>query len=131
MIGMITRRLFSSSVLAGMVAPFAGTARAHEGPHSDTDDSEQAATGVTNHHIEISNFDYQPSSLRVRPGDTITWINRDIAPHTATAADDSWDTGAIRTDEAVSLEVTPDMVAAYYCRFHPMMTAELAIEIAG
>ena len=66
-----------------------------------------AMTG--DHLVEIQGFKFHPDKLRVRAGDRITWSNRDIAPHTATAKDESWDTGEIRKDQARSLRVTPDM----------------------
>jgi len=143
MMGRVSRRGFSSGLLTGVVAAFAtmtaGRAWAHDGAHgnamtgdrTDTAPQPVSTAGATEHQVEISNFDFQPAALQVRPGDTITWINRDIAPHTATASDNSWDTGTIRTDEAVTLEVTADMVPSYYCRFHPMMMAELEIEPAA
>lgn len=124
----MTRRGFSFRILSGVAATtLAATvgrsdpAGAHDGPHSeDVDDT-------TAHVVEIGDFAFQPATLRVRVGDTVTWVNRDIAPHTATAGDSSWDTGAIRTDEQVSVPITPDMPTDYYCRFHPMMTARLEI----
>ncbi|MEM7443021.1 MAG: plastocyanin/azurin family copper-binding protein [Pseudomonadota bacterium] len=85
--------------------------------------------GPATHHVDIHNFTFSPANLRVRPGDTIIWTNRDIAPHTATADDDTWDTGALRQNESASLVVTEDMHSSYYCRFHPMMTAVLEIAV--
>ncbi|MCR9214682.1 MAG: plasmid stabilization protein [Proteobacteria bacterium] len=79
----------------------------------------------TEHLIEIQRFKFVPDILSVRPGDTVTWINRDIAPHTATAADKSWDTGDIKKGDRKSVLVTNGFTAAYFCRFHPVMRATL------
>ncbi len=84
-----------------------------------------AVTG--DHLVEIQGFKFHPDKLRVRAGDRITWSNRDIAPHTATAKDESWDTGEITKGQTRSLSVTPDMSGVYYCRFHPQMTGEILI----
>lgn len=73
------------------------------------------------HEIEITNFAFVPATVDARVGDTITWINRDIVPHTATGEDDSWDTGSINSNESKSLVVTAEMVSDYFCRFHPTM----------
>ena len=133
----ITRRVFSARIVTGAVAAFAATAvgpsqlaRGHDGPHNDEASAADAA-GPTEHLVEIGGFEFQPSRLSVHPGDTVTWVNNDIAPHTATADDNSWDTGAIRTNERVSLPVTQDMVLAYYCRFHPVMTGRLEMAVDG
>ena len=79
------------------------------------------------HFIEIRKFKYAPDEIKVRVGDTITWLNFDIAPHTATARDKSWDTRVIKKGRAKSLFVTNDMATGYYCRFHPNMKANLSI----
>jgi plastocyanin len=80
------------------------------------------------HMIEIQSFKFAPDTLTVHVGDTITWTNRDVAPHTATAKDKSWDTGPIKKDESKSLEVTDNTVADFICRFHPMMKGKLTVE---
>ena len=77
--------------------------------------------------IEIKDLKFIPSQLKVRPGDTITLINRDFVPHTATAEDGSWDTGTIKKDEARSQMVTLGMQLSYYCHFHPNMTGKLEL----
>lgn len=89
-----------------------------------------AAGDSRTHLVEIRDFVFAPDSLEVRPGDRITWINRDIVPHTATADDESWDSGELGMDEAWQLTVEPGMKADYFCRFHPMMKARLEIRQA-
>lgn len=34
--------------------------------------------------IVIQNFSFEPATLTVKPGTTVTWVNRDDEPHTAT-----------------------------------------------
>ncbi len=80
------------------------------------------------HHIEIRQFSFKPELLQVRSGDTIIWTNHDIAPHTATARDKSWDSGTIATGKTKKITVTKGFTLNYYCRFHPMMRAKLQIK---
>lgn len=72
------------------------------------------APKVKAHVIEIRDFVFSPLSVEVKTGDTITWKNFDIVPHTATAKDSSWDSGSLKLD--------------YFCIFHPMMEASLTLE---
>ena len=83
-----------------------------------------ATDGVV-HTIEIHNLKFAPKSLVVRPGDQVRWINRDIAPHTATALNGTWDTGELGFDEEASITVTPGLATDYFCVFHPHMRGEL------
>lgn len=85
-----------------------------------------AAESPTNHQVTIRAFRFEPVSLKVRPGDTVTWTNEDLVPHTATAKDGSWDTGRIDRGKSVSIAVSEDMTADYYCRFHPAMKARFS-----
>ena len=85
---------------------------------------------AADHTIEIKSFKFVPNTLIVQPGDTITWINRDIAPHTATAQDKSWDTGRLKKDQSYKLVVTPETNKDYVCRFHPQMKARLELRSA-
>jgi len=79
------------------------------------------------HRIEIGDFRFTPDSTEASPGDTITWINLDITPHTATASDGSWDTGELVKGAEASIAVTAEMASDYFCAFHPMMKAQLSI----
>lgn len=86
-----------------------------------------SSSGSTHHTIEIGQFKFSPASLSVRTGDHITWINRDIVPHTATADDGSWDTGEIGTNASSEIVISADFGQSYYCRFHPSMKANVSI----
>ncbi|WP_350336031.1 cupredoxin domain-containing protein [Coralliovum pocilloporae] len=89
------------------------------------------AENPVHHMVTITGFVFEPAHLTVRPGDRITWTNLDIAPHTATARDHSWDTGQIDKDQSATVTVTEDMVLDYYCRYHPIMEATLAFKTEG
>jgi plastocyanin len=88
----------------------------------------RATSGPSEHIVEITSFRFKPSSLNVRAGDTVTWINQDIAPHTATAENESWDTGQIDKGQQKSVIINDDTPKAYFCRFHPAMKAKLIID---
>lgn len=77
--------------------------------------------------IEIRGFQFQALDSSLQPGDTVTWVNRDLVPHTATAVDSSWSTAELKQGERGSIVVTEDMQAAYLCRYHPAMLGRLPI----
>ena len=80
------------------------------------------------HTVDITDFTFSPSTLRVRAGDRVTWINKDIVPHTATAKDRSWDTGKLAPNGRKTITVTAELSENYFCRFHPSMTAKLDLK---
>ena len=90
-------------------------------------DSQGVVHTATEHVVEIRDFVFVPAVLRVRPGDRITWINRDIAPHTVTAADESWDSGEMVQGAGYTHTVKAGRTDKYFCGFHPSMTGRLDI----
>ena len=111
------------SVLSGFAAASAAAILASRPGALAHDGVEHAAT----HEVEIRGFKFEPASLTARPGDTITWTNRDLVPHTATAHDGRWDTGRIGKGETASMVFEAGMAGDYFCRFHPAMKARLEI----
>lgn len=79
------------------------------------------------HIIEIEGMAFAPSSIDAAIGDTITWVNHDVVPHTATADDGSWDSGTIEKGASWSLTVEAAGAIGYACRFHPQMTGAINV----
>ena len=77
------------------------------------------------HVIEIQSFKYVPERVEALPGDIIIWINRDIVPHTATAADSSWDTGEMAAGERKRVVLPIEFTRDYHCVYHPSMRGSL------
>lgn len=87
-----------------------------------------AACGAPgSHHVAIRDFAYGPEALHVEIGDTVTWTNRDIVPHTVTFA------GVDRPDSVAAgmtwhLVVPAGDTLRYWCRYHPAMTGVLVVD---
>lgn len=75
--------------------------------------------------VMVHGMQFDPPELHVHPGDTITWSNADIVPHTVTGAgfDGLVDAGASWTLTAPSRGSYP-----YACKLHPTMQATLIVE---
>jgi len=84
-----------------------------------------AASQPARHDISIQAFVYQPAREPVHPGDTLVFVNHDAVPHTATAADGTWDTGEIPANATRTVVVRDKGIGAYKCAFHPTMKAAL------
>lgn len=70
------------------------------------------------HVVEVRQLRFHPPSLNVSVGDTITWINRDVVPHTATATDGTWDSGELGTGASWQWIVPPGETFQYVCLYH-------------
>jgi len=111
-------------------SPLAAVVACAPGDAAGGGDAQQAASAPpvsVNHQVKIEGFVFEPASLSVKMGDSITFTNLDIVPHTATAKDRSWDTGNLAKDEAATITVEADMVTDYFCAYHPNMVGALSL----
>lgn len=70
---------------------------------------------------------YMPNPSSVSANSRVTWKNNDIAPHTATATDGSFDTGIINVGSSGSATVKTQGSVPYRCTIHPWMNGVLQI----
>jgi plastocyanin len=76
--------------------------------------------------ITVSGFAFNPSTLDVQPGDTITVVNDDSTDHTFTADDGSFDEELAPGDSVeVTLEGNSADEVGFHCEIHPSMTGTL------
>ena len=77
--------------------------------------------------VRISGFVFTPERLEIFEGDTVIWINDDVAPHTATAVDGDWDTGRLRKGQQASHTFEATNEFEYFCVYHPHMKARVIV----
>lgn len=73
------------------------------------------------HTITIVGMKFVPAQIDVHAGDTIEWKNEDILPHTATAENKSFDSGAINPGKSWRFTARKKGTVSYACTFHPTM----------
>lgn len=76
---------------------------------------------AADHAVAIQGMKFVPANIVVAAGDTITFTNRDSAPHTATANDGSFDTGRLGRGESATVRIGSGGTFDYICLLHPMM----------
>lgn len=86
------------------------------------------ATPVASNTVAIENFAFQPVNVQVKVGATITWTNKDTAPHTVTFRDSSLkSSGILRQGDTYSYTFTKVGTFTYYCDLHRYMTAQVTV----
>lgn len=94
---------------------------------SNAEDSISAVTIAEGSAAQQVKVYYQPDPAGVFSNSKVTWTNKDIAPHTATASDSSFDTGVIQVGSSGSAIVKGQGNIAYRCTIHPWMTGTIQI----
>src|SRR5215210_9246077 len=69
-------------------------------------------------NVTIKDFAFDPKTISVNIGDTITWTNDGPSPHTVSADDGSFDSGNL--DKGATFSQTFDKAGtfAYFCKYH-------------
>jgi len=84
------------------------------------------ATQATTSGVEMRGFAFNPASITVRVGTTVTWTNADSVAHTATGP--SFDTGPIPPGGAGRATFTSPGQVSYACTIHPQMRGTIVVQ---
>lgn len=83
--------------------------------------------------VDIKNFSFNPSTLTVKTGTKVTWINNDNVSHTVTS--DTMDpgnflnSGILSPGQSFSFIFTSPVSVGYHCNIHPMMKGDVIIDV--
>jgi plastocyanin len=80
--------------------------------------------------VRIEDFKFEPEKLSVKRGTTVTWVNKDDEPHSATSSEKPkrFDSGALDSAQSFSFTFTDAGSFAYFCKLHPHMTGVVVVE---
>jgi amicyanin len=80
--------------------------------------------------VKIDNFTFNPATITVKAGTTVTWTNGDDIPHTvvATAKAKAFKSNVLDTDGKFSFTFTTPGSYEYFCSLHPHMKASIVVE---
>ena len=112
---MLKSLLLASAVVAGSSVAFAG----------------DVATGAAPTVIVIRNMEFSLPIVTVEPGTTVTWVNEDETPHTATDKGKVFRSAALDTSDRFSYTFAQSGEFTYHCTMHPMMVGKIVVKPAG
>lgn len=80
--------------------------------------------------VAIRDFTFQPDSISVPPGATVTWVNCDAGqePHTTTSDAAVWDSPDLSPDSRFSHTFPAQGAFPYHCTPHPFMLGKVIVE---
>jgi plastocyanin len=81
--------------------------------------------------VGIDNFTFNPATVTVKAGTTVTWTNKDDIPHGIAATNNTFKRSqALDTDDSFSFTFTTPGTYQYFCYIHPHMTGTIVVEAA-
>ncbi len=113
-----------------MASPEAGDASTPEAsadePPVPAEDPGKSQTGAV--AVEIKDFAFSPDTVEIPAGTVVTWTNLDTSAHTATAQDNSFNSGNLNPSEAFSFTFETAGSYVYNCQYHPNMQGTIVVK---
>lgn len=85
-----------------------------------------ATAAQASHVVSIDGMRFEPESLVVRQGDRVTWVNRDLVPHTVSGR--RFASAAIKSAGSWTFVPRQPGTYNYVCTFHPTMHGVLVVQ---
>ena len=99
-----------------------------DGAGTTPEASPAAAASAEAAAVEIKNFAFNPPTIEVPVGGSVTWTNQDNAPHTATALDRAvLQSGPITFGESYTQTFDAAGTYDYFCEFHANMKGSIVV----
>ncbi|RDH74431.1 plastocyanin [Mycolicibacterium moriokaense] len=96
-------------------------------PASASTASTDAPTPQGGTAVSISDFKFNPATLSVPVGTTVTWTNQDEEPHTIAAKDGAFHSPGLDTHGTYSFTFATAGTYDYVCSIHPFMTGTVVV----
>jgi plastocyanin len=77
--------------------------------------------------VNIHDHAFDPAQLNVAPGTTVTFVNNDTEPHTATADNGLFDTGVLEPGYSFDVFFDGTGTVTYHCELHPDMQGSIVV----
>jgi len=132
LIGSKSRLLFGITLIFGLIAISNSCSKssAYNTPQGNNSGNNTGGSGGTvpgANEVWIQNMTFNPSTISVTAGTTITWTNKDAIGHTVTSDAGLFDSGVIATNGTYQYTFSTPGSYAYHCKIHPGMTASVTV----
>ena len=96
-------------------------------PPSTTPAPTTTSTGTVN-KVSIQGFAFNPSSITVPMGTTVTWTNNGSVTHTVTSDTGAFDSGNLAPGKTFTFTFSQSGSFAYHCKIHTYMHATVVVQ---
>jgi plastocyanin len=86
------------------------------------------AAATPGSQVQIKDFMFVPSQLRIKAGSSVTWVNLDDEPHTVVGDAGLFRSGALDTAMAFTFRFEKPGTYQVFCSIHPQMKATIIVE---
>jgi len=95
---------------------------------SITNSCSKSSSGQGANQVLIQGMAFNPLTITVALGTSVTWTNKDAVAHTVTSNTGIFDSGSINTNGTFSYTFSTVGTFPYHCTVHPYMTATVIVQ---
>ncbi|MHB1377132.1 MAG: cupredoxin domain-containing protein [Candidatus Humimicrobiaceae bacterium] len=95
---------------------------------TSTETTTASTTGAGGQAVLIKSNAFDPASLTIKVGDTVTWTNNDSYAHTVTSDNGAFDSGSMAGGGTFSFTFKTAGTFSYHCSIHTFMTAKIIVQ---
>jgi plastocyanin len=100
-------------------------------PAATTQATQAAATpAAQGASVDAKNFAFDPKTVTIKVGQTVTWTNQDSVTHTVTG-DGGIDSDDLSKGKSYSKTFDTEGTFDYHCSPHPQMTGQVIVQKSG
>ena len=125
-IAVLTGHDDQTEVTVYLAEGLSGVAGAAAGSSTPTSANDATANAIS---VDIKDFAYNPATVEIPVGSSVTWTNSDPTPHTATAQDrQALQSGTLQQGDNFSQTFDTPGTFDYFCEFHANMKGTIVVQ---
>ncbi len=117
--------LLGLAALVGAVVMTAGCTSYSPGPSASS--APQTSTASQN-AVSMKGLAFNPSSLTIKKGASVTWTNDDTVTHTVTSDTGAFESGNLSPGATFTHQFNDTGTFPYHCSIHTFMKGALAVQ---
>jgi plastocyanin len=95
---------------------------------TQTNTPTNSSSNLGPNQIAIENFAFNPSTLTVKVGTTVTWTNLDSTNHPVASDTGVFNSGTLKNGQSYSYIFNQTGSYPYHCTVHPSMIGTITVE---
>ena len=78
--------------------------------------------------VKISSYKFDPATITIKVGETVTWTNQDSVNHTVVSDDGSWSSKSLAQGDKFTHTFDKAGTFTYICSIHPSMKGTVVVQ---
>jgi plastocyanin len=78
--------------------------------------------------VSISGFAFNPATITIKAGESVTWTNADSVTHTVVADNGEFTSSGLANGQTYSFTFAKAGTYKYHCSIHPTMTGTVVVQ---